>query len=61
MPFEKILEHYNELLFKKDEIVRLKKGDIIFDTMIKSVTQNGQLFTIDNIHNFFNFGEVEWL
>ncbi|MBC7509247.1 MAG: biotin--[acetyl-CoA-carboxylase] ligase [Ferruginibacter sp.] len=61
MPFEKILEQYNELLFKKDEMVRLKKGNIIFDTMIKSVTQNGQLFTIDNIHNFFNFGEVEWL
>ena len=60
-PFENFLQQYNDQLFKKNEMVRLKKGNIIFDTMLKSVTQNGQLFTVDSIDNFFDFGEVEWL
>lgn len=60
-PFEKILQQYNERLFKKNEVVRLKKDNIIFATTVKEVTANGLLFTTDLIDNFFDFGEVEWL
>lgn len=60
-PFEKILQQYNNLLFKKNEMVRLKKDNIIFTTTIKEVTENGRLFTVDLVDNFFDFGEVEWL
>lgn len=60
-PFEKILQRYNERLFKRNQTVQLKKGNIVFSTTIKEVTQNGQLFTVDLIDNFFDFGEVEWL
>ena len=60
-PFEKMLGQYNERLFKKNETVQLKKGNIVFATTIKNVTEKGQLFTADIIDNFFNFGEVEWL
>jgi hypothetical protein len=48
-------------LFKKNEVVRLKKDNIIFATTVKEVTANGLLFTTDLIDNFFDFGEVEWL
>ncbi len=61
LPFEKILQQYNAHLFKINSIARLKKGKVIFDTMIKGVTEKGQLYTVDTIDNFFDFGEVEWV
>ncbi|MES2850407.1 MAG: biotin--[acetyl-CoA-carboxylase] ligase [Bacteroidota bacterium] len=59
--FDKLLSEYNACLFKRNCLVKLKKGTIEFDTMIKSVTANGQLYTVDRIDNFFDFGEVEWI
>ena len=59
--FDQLMEEYNALLFKKDCAVKLRKGNIEFDTVIKSVTKNGQLYTVDRIDNFFDFGEVEWV
>ncbi len=59
--FDQLLREYNAYLFKKDCVVKMKKGTIEFDTMVKSVTANGQLYTVDRIDNFFDFGEVEWM
>jgi BirA family transcriptional regulator, biotin operon repressor / biotin---[acetyl-CoA-carboxylase] ligase len=59
--FDKLLKEYNNALFKKDCAVKLKKGTIMFDTVIKSVTETGRLYTTDTIDNFFDFGEVEWV
>ena len=59
--FENLLDEYNNHLFKKDCVVKLRKGKIEFDTVVKSVLSNGQLFTTDRIDNFFDFGEVEWV
>ena len=39
----------------------LKKGDIVFESTINGVTENGQLCTSDRIDNYFDFGEVEWV
>jgi len=61
IPFESILRKYNDHLFKANEVVQLKKGNIVFNTIIKSVTENGQLATVDTIDNYFDFGEVEWV
>lgn len=59
--FDTLRNDYNSVLFKKDCTVILKKGNIEFETVIKSVTENGRLFTIDRVDNFFDFGEVEWV
>ncbi len=59
--FDPLLAEYNDHLFKKDCAVKLKKGKIEFDTVIRSVTETGRLFTTDRIDNFFDFGEVEWV
>jgi BirA family biotin operon repressor/biotin-[acetyl-CoA-carboxylase] ligase len=61
LPFEKMLKEFNQHLFKANERVQLKKGDIVFNTIIKAVTENGQLVTSDTIDNYFDFGEVEWI
>lgn len=60
-PFQKTLQHYNQCLFKLNNPVRLKKQGIEFETVIKGVTENGQLFTTDIIDNYFDFGEVKWI
>lgn len=59
--FKNILEQYNDLLYKKNEIVKLKKDNRIFKTKIKSVDQQGQLLTQNSIEENFDFGQIEWL
>ena len=59
--FSAILETYNAVLFKAGEQVRLKKGDIEFETVINRVMPDGRLFTTDRVDNYFDFGEVEWV
>jgi BirA family biotin operon repressor/biotin-[acetyl-CoA-carboxylase] ligase len=58
---EPILELYNEFLYKKDETVRLKKDNRIFETTIKATDGTGQLITRHAIEERFDFGEIEWL
>jgi BirA family biotin operon repressor/biotin-[acetyl-CoA-carboxylase] ligase len=58
---EEILTEYNQQLYGCNEKVRLKKGNIIFETTIKGVNPFGQLITEDTMQRLFNFGEVEWI
>ena len=57
----KILEQYNEHLYKRNKKVTLKKDGIKFETVIKEVTTQGCLITVDAIERKFDFGEVEWV
>ena len=59
--FPEILAKYNKNLFKKDQIVRLRKDKTVFETCIKGVNKYGQLLTVDVVERHFNNGEVEWL
>ena len=59
--FDSLLKEYNQRLFKKDQKVKLRKENIIFETTIIEVTSHGQLHTKDSIDRYFNFGEVEWV
>jgi BirA family transcriptional regulator, biotin operon repressor / biotin---[acetyl-CoA-carboxylase] ligase len=67
--FDKLLEkNYGELhalylqqLYKKNEKVRLKKENAVFETVIKSVNTLGQLITHDAIERVFNVSEIEWV
>ncbi len=59
--FEPIYEHYNSILYKRNEIVRLKKDNRVFDAMIKAVTPSGRLLVEHSIEEEFGFGEIEWV
>lgn len=60
--FEDVLAGYNRVLFRRDQPVRLKKGNMVFETTIREVSQQGQLQTVDSSGNrSFDFGEVEWV
>ena len=59
--YQLLLEEYNQHLFKIHQSVRLKKDNIVFETVIKGVSSQGQLLTEDVIEKRFEFGEVEWI
>jgi BirA family biotin operon repressor/biotin-[acetyl-CoA-carboxylase] ligase len=61
IPFEKMLEEYNSRLFSLGKIVKLKKGNEIFETKILGVSVEGELVVNDGEERRFRFGEVEWL
>ena len=53
--------YYNMHLYKKGELVNLKKGNIVFSTSIKEVNTKGQLVTFDAMERHFSSGEIKWL
>ncbi|HEU5168401.1 MAG TPA: biotin--[acetyl-CoA-carboxylase] ligase [Chitinophagaceae bacterium] len=59
--FEILFNQYQTHLYKKDEKVKLKKGNRVFETTIKRVSEAGQLITQHSIEERFEFGEVEWI
>ncbi|HEV8283548.1 MAG TPA: biotin--[acetyl-CoA-carboxylase] ligase [Chitinophagaceae bacterium] len=56
-----ILDPFNAVLYKKNEIVKFKKDNRIFKAAVKYVNELGQLTVQHAIEEQFNFGEVEWL
>ena len=58
---EAILQQYNQHLYKINELVALRKNGVKFDTVIKEVSAQGKLITVDAIEREFDFGEVEWV
>ncbi len=59
--FDKIYQEYLSLLYKKDQVARLKKGTRVFDGLIKRVTTTGELEVEHGIRESFQFGEIEWI
>ena len=58
--FISLLQYYNQHLYKRGEIARLKMGAIAFNCTIKNVSANGELKVTDGLKDSFRFGEVEW-
>ncbi len=58
--FEKMLQEYNEHLFARYKMVKLKKENIVFQTKIIGVSPSGQLITKDAFERRFDFDEVEF-
>lgn len=59
--FNEIFSAYNALLYKRNEWVRLKKENRVFEVLIKGVTASGQLITQHGMEERFDFEEVEWV
>ena len=59
--FESLFNSYQTHLYKKDEKVKLKKDNRVFETTIKGVAATGQLITQHSIEERFEFGEIEWI
>ena len=59
--FKNIYAQYLTHLYKKNETVRLKKENRVFEAVIKTVSPSGQLIVQHGIEEEFGFGEVEWV
>ena len=59
--FDSILSIYLSHFYKKDEKVKLKKGNRIFEAVIKGISPAGKLIVQHGVEEEFDFGEVEWL
>jgi BirA family transcriptional regulator, biotin operon repressor / biotin---[acetyl-CoA-carboxylase] ligase len=61
---EKILylvDTFNAQLYKREELVNLKKDNAIFKTKIIGVNEKGQLLTNDTLERKWEVGEIEWI
>ena len=56
---KKIVDRYNDHLYKKNEKVKLKKGTQVFETTIREVNNQGELITFDVMERSFESGSVE--
>ncbi len=56
-----LLDEYNTRLYKRDQAVRLKKDNAVFETTVQGVSAQGELLTRDILERRFVFGEVEWI
>lgn len=56
-----VLKQYNDHLYKINKKVSLKKDGVKFETVIKEVSAQGHLITVDAFEKEFNFGDVEWV
>lgn len=59
--FNSIYNNYNSRLYKKEETVRLKKDNRVFEAIIKNVSPAGQLVVQHSMEEAFSFGDIEWV
>ena len=59
--FDEIYISYLSHLYKKNEPVKLKKNNRVFEALIKSVSPAGELIVQHAIEERFQFGEIEWI
>jgi len=59
--FNNLFTQYLLHIYKINEPVRLKKGNRVFEAIIKNVSSSGKLIVQHGIEEEFEFGMVEWL
>ncbi|OSZ73905.1 biotin--[acetyl-CoA-carboxylase] ligase [Chitinophagaceae bacterium IBVUCB2] len=59
--FESIYSQYLQHLYKRNEIVKLKKDNRVFEARIQTISPAGKLVVTHAIEEEFDFGEVEWV
>ncbi len=59
--FNAMLNSYNNNLYARNKKVKLKKGNIIFETTVERISSSGELITKDVMERTFGFDEVEWI
>lgn len=58
--FLQMLDEYNQNLFARDRMVKLKKQNIVFETRITGVSGSGQLITQDALERRFDIDDVQF-
>jgi BirA family biotin operon repressor/biotin-[acetyl-CoA-carboxylase] ligase len=56
-----LMQQYNEALYKKGQIIKLKKNNVVFEALIKEVNKKGNLVVEQGFEREYVFGEIEWI
>ena len=56
-----LLYEYNQALYKLNQTVKLRQGNIVFPALIEGVDERGSLLVQSNLAQQFATGEVEWV
>ena len=59
--YDNILSIYLSHFYKKDEKVKLKKNNRIFEAVIKGISPAGKLIVQHGMEEEFGVGEIEWV
>jgi BirA family transcriptional regulator, biotin operon repressor / biotin---[acetyl-CoA-carboxylase] ligase len=59
--FEVLLAAYNEHLFRKGQVIHLKKGNSRFSCTLSGVNEAGELLVENGPSDRFQFGEISWI
>ena len=58
MNADDILNEYNQFLYKRNEKVKFRKDNRVFEAVIKEVKADGRLNVFTSIDEEFTFGEI---
>ena len=56
-----VIQNYKTLLYKKNNLLKFRKGNRVFEAVVKDVTISGQLVLEHAFEECFDVGEIEWL
>jgi len=56
-----IVDEYKSSLYKRGELVKLKKNNRVFEAVIKDVNSAGQLVVQHAAEEIFDVGQIEWI
>lgn len=59
--FDPIYQEYLRHLYKRNQLIRLKKDNRSFEALLKSVSPSGRLVVEHGLEESFEWGEVEWV
>jgi BirA family biotin operon repressor/biotin-[acetyl-CoA-carboxylase] ligase len=58
---QNILKTYNSVLYRKNQLVKFKAGNRVFEGTVKEVNAYGELVVLTALEERFKFGELTWL
>ncbi len=59
--FDQFHDAYNAVLYKRDQPVKFREGNIQFEAIVKRVNQSGHLVIQQGVEREIASGELEWL
>jgi BirA family biotin operon repressor/biotin-[acetyl-CoA-carboxylase] ligase len=59
--FENLLNEYNQSLYKRNEMVKIKKDSRVFTGRVVKVDEAGRLIIYTSYEEAFEFGSIEWI
>ncbi|MBS1920037.1 MAG: biotin--[acetyl-CoA-carboxylase] ligase [Bacteroidetes bacterium] len=59
--FGKIFSEYLSVLYKRNENIKLRKENRVFEATLIGITPTGKLIAKHSIEEKFDFGEIEWI